>query len=365
MNRLINTDTFRTMIENLPDVIIVADQYEIITLINKEAETIFGYSASELIGKSISALAPERLKETYLSERKKIFSKYQKGRIPGNRKVKGKRKNGSEFDADVSISIVTYEGGFYSISSIRDITDVKVEENRLSQQNQTLETINKELEKYNYTISHDLKSPLQKIEALTTVLLDELKEGKSAEELKQVSDFIKESVTTAEKIITDTLDEARKTGCSNNETINIDELIEDLKKLLVIPGNFKFEFNCEFPFVPGKKINLLQVFMNLLSNSIKYNDKPNGEICVTCKDAGENYVFTFSDNGKGIAPEKLDKIFELFEKGTTSPSESHGIGLNTVKSIIESRGGNIKVESKVGVGTKFAFTWPKVKKRNQ
>src|SRR5690242_20673704 len=114
MNRIINTDAFKTMIENLPDMIIVADQNEIITLVNNQAEAIFGYSANELIGQSIATLAPDRLKEVYLSERKKIFNKYQKGRIPGNRKVKGRKKNGAEFDADISLSIVNYEGGFYS-----------------------------------------------------------------------------------------------------------------------------------------------------------------------------------------------------------------------------------------------------------
>lgn len=95
-----------------------------------------------------------------------------------------------------------------------------------------------------------------------------------------------------------------------------------------------------------------------MSNAIKYNDKEKGYIEISCSDLGSEYLFSLSDNGPGIPENEKENIFKLFEKHSQS-IQSHGVGLNTVKSILEARGGRIWVKSKFGEGAKFEFLWPK------
>lgn len=362
MKNLISSDVFKTMIEDLPDAIIITNEKGIIKAANKEVFRVFGYEPEELMGKEIEILIPGRSREIHKSHVKNYFKNPEKRGMARDRIIMGLRKDGSEFEADVALSPVKVGDEYYAISSTRDITKKRQDQKKLIEQNKNLEKINKELKEYGYTISHDLKAPLQRIGSLTNILLDEIKEGKDPEELKGVSGYIQDSISSAEKIIVDTLDEAKKENENPDEVIKMDELLDEINHLVTIPEHFKFKVNCKSQYIPGKKVKLLQILMNLLTNAVKYNDKPAGRITLTCVDARKNYLFTISDNGKGIAPEKLDKIFELFEKNPDKSVSSHGVGLSTVKSIIEIIGGKITVSSIEGKGTKVKFTWPKPKK---
>jgi two-component system, LuxR family, sensor kinase FixL len=356
----INSEMFHTIIENLQDAVIVIDKKGIIIAANTEVLKIYGYEPHELIGMELGILVPERFKETHKIHVKDSFENPVKKRMYGQKKIMALRKDGSEFMADIALSPFKVNDEHYYISSTRDITKQKQDDEALIEQNRDLGKINQELEKYNYTIAHDLKAPFQKISALTDALLEEIKEGKT-EDLKNLSDYIHQSISSAEKMITETLDEAKKKKeTSENELINIKELLEEINHLIIIPKHFQFKVNCNIPFMPGKKVQLLQVLMNLLTNAIKYNDKPSGEICLTCKDAVENYSLSLTDNGKGIPAEKLPNIFKLFKRNADESVDSHGVGLSTVKAIVESRGGTIIVSSEAGKGTKVKFTWPKI-----
>jgi PAS domain S-box-containing protein len=359
MKNLINSDVFKTMIEDLPDAIIIINHKGIITAANKEVLRVFGYQPEELIGEEIEILIPANLRDIHKKHVKDYFKKPEKKGMARDRIIMGLRKDGSEFEADVALSPVKVENEYYVISSTRDITKKRQNQGELIEQNKYLEKVNKELKKYGYTISHDLKAPLQRIGSLTHILLEEIKEGKDPEELKDVSGYIQDSISSAEKIIVDTLDEAKKEKKISDEKINMNELLDEITHLVTIPQNIKFKVNCKAAELPGKKVNLLQVLMNLLTNAVKYNDKKSGRITLTCKESVKNYLFTITDNGKGIPAEKLDTIFELFEKNSDESVSSHGVGLSIVKSIIESRGGKIKVSTIEGKGTTIKFSWPK------
>jgi signal transduction histidine kinase len=112
--------------------------------------------------------------------------------------------------------------------------------------------------------------------------------------------------------------------------------------------------------VVGGKIKFEQVFQNLLSNAIKFMDKSRGEVRIGYLDEGDRWKFSVADNGPGIAEKYHEKIFQIFQ--TLQPRdefESTGIGLTVVKKIIESYGGKIWVESRIGQGSTFFFTIPK------
>jgi signal transduction histidine kinase len=109
------------------------------------------------------------------------------------------------------------------------------------------------------------------------------------------------------------------------------------------------------------KVPLEAVFRNLINNAIKHHDRPDGRIEISCRENGAWYDFTVGDDGPGIPPESHEQIFQMFE--TLKPRDSvegSGMGLAIIKKIVESMGGRVGVDSAVGQGARFRFTWPKV-----
>ncbi|PSF38003.1 hypothetical protein C7H19_08050 [Aphanothece hegewaldii CCALA 016] len=114
------------------------------------------------------------------------------------------------------------------------------------------------------------------------------------------------------------------------------------------------------PLIVAKRLLLTQVFSNLISNAIKHHHRPDGQIIVSATEKGDGYEFIISDDGPGIAPEHHEKIFGIFQTlKAKDTKDSTGIGLSIVKKILETEGGAIVLESELGMGTTFRFTWPK------
>ena len=103
-----------------------------------------------------------------------------------------------------------------------------------------------------------------------------------------------------------------------------------------------------------------QVFSNLISNAIKHTDRDNSKVAISVQDIGDFYRFTVADNGKGIDPQYHQKIFAIFQSLTSKDDkESTGIGLSIVKKAVENQDGKVEVESQLGEGAVFSFTWKK------
>ena len=126
------------------------------------------------------------------------------------------------------------------------------------------------------------------------------------------------------------------------------------------PDNFKVKIQSSLPTIDGEKVVLDQVFSNLISNAIKYNDNPDPVIQIGYEDQGSVHCFYVKDNGPGIDEQFHEKIFAIFQTLQARDSiESTGVGLSIVKKIIEEKGGLVWVESVLGKGSKFIFTLPK------
>ena len=127
------------------------------------------------------------------------------------------------------------------------------------------------------------------------------------------------------------------------------------------PANIKITVASDMPVFKTIKIKILEVFQNLISNAIKYNNKKDGLIEIGCVDKADFYEFYVKDNGQGILPEHRHKVFELFNTGTGKAirETSTGFGLNIVKLIVEEQGGRIWVDSVPGEGSTFYFEWKK------
>lgn len=244
---------------------------------------------------------------------------------------------------------------------IQDITERKRAERQLTEYSLRLEKNNKELDQFAYIVSHDLKAPLRAINNLSAWLQDDL--GPSLpEEGRETLELMRGKVKRMEALINDILEYSR-IGRSQlpAEKIDVGILLFETIELLSPPPTIKVTVGRNMPVITAPKVMLTQVFSNLISNAIKYNDKPEGKIHVYVNTSEEFHEFTVEDNGPGIPQEHFEKIFMIFQTLQVKSSyESTGIGLTIVKRIIEEHGGKIWVESEVGKGTKFIFQWPVV-----
>ena len=223
---------------------------------------------------------------------------------------------------------------------------------------QNLENRNQELSDYAHMVSHDLKSPLRSIDALSAWLKEDYADQLN-EDANESFTLIRENVEKMDHLINGILQYStiNKNQDSTYE-VDLNPLIEDIMKSIILPEYIQFEIASELPIILGDTYRLQQLFQNLIENAIKYNDKPEGRIRLSVEDQRTHYQFSIQDNGKGIDKKYHEKIFNTFEKLENNP-DSSGIGLSIVKKIVKLYKGDIWVESEVGQGTTFYFTLKK------
>ena len=229
-------------------------------------------------------------------------------------------------------------------------------ENMLKQ----LEEKNKELEQFAFIAAHDLKSPLNGISSLTDILLDVPDQNLSAESVRMIQ-AIQNSSQQLSSMIAGLLDYYRldRELPEVKSPISKDELIRQISDLFGNEKDVEFKFRIEPDVLNTHGSALLQVLLNLISNAIKYGDKPITIIQVSADELKDGYKICVSDNGPGIDARFHSKLFGLFETVASSDRygrKGNGIGLATVKKLIERTGGTIHVHSQTGEGTTFEFT---------
>lgn len=222
-----------------------------------------------------------------------------------------------------------------------------------------LERKNRELDQFAYVVSHDLKAPLRGMYNVINWIEEDL-EKELSDPLRRYLEMLKGRIHRLECLIGGLLEYARAgKNNSEEEQVNANELLMEIKDLLIPPG-FNLIIHQPMPVLRTDKLRLQQVFMNLVSNAVKYHGGTNGRIEVGCTETHSHYKFSVSDNGVGIPAEYHEKIFGMFQTlREKNESESTGIGLAIVKKIVEEKKGKIRVFSEKGKGASFVFTWPK------
>ena len=235
-------------------------------------------------------------------------------------------------------------------------TSLNLMSEKLKKNIEDLEKQNKELNRFAYVVSHDLKAPVRGIHNVIQWIEEDLGHELSPELRKYLS-IIPQRTKRMEDLINGLLDYARTREKTQPEQVDTYALVKQIAGEL-IPRTFRFELH-EMPELFTERIKLEQVFSNLISNSVKYTKRPDGHIVITSRRIGDFYEFSVKDNGIGIAPEYHEKIFEIFQTlRERDESESTGIGLAITKKIIDDKHGSIKVNSQLGEGAEFIFTWP-------
>jgi len=262
----------------------------------------------------------------------------------------------------------------YFIATIQNITQRKKAAIALQKQKNDLLTVNlmltdtmaqleqrnEELDQFAYVTSHDLKAPLRAIVNLATWIEEDIGSTLPAENKEQFA-LLKSRVHRMEGLINGLLDYSRVDRThQSHERLDITELLHDIIDSISPPSAFNIELAPNLPVLEAKKTPLRQVFANLITNAVKHHDRSNGNIRISAREAGNFYEFAVSDDGPGIDPTYHEKIFVIFQTlKARDDLESTGIGLSLVKKIILAENGCISVESELGQGTTFTFTWPK------
>ncbi len=354
----------RAMFETAIDGIVIIDERGLIDAMNPAAVRLFGYAEAEVRGQNVSLLmpAPHRaLHDGYLEHYVRTGEK----RIIGTgREVEGLRKDGRTFPMDLTVAEMRLGERRMFTGVVRDISERKQAEERHRLLMEEISSANEELTSFAYVVSHDLKAPLRAIGSLADWLSTDYADKFDAEGKEHMRLLINRVHRMGGLI--DGILQYSRVGRVKEQLVAFDlpQTIADAIDLLAPPPSITISIDNMPARVWGEPTRIQQVFQNLLSNAIRYMDKPAGSIRIACVDADPMWHFSVADNGPGIDQRHFEKIFQLFQ--TLAPRdkvESTGVGLALVRKIVEMHRGKSGVESVLGQGSTFWFTLPKTPRR--
>ena len=220
-----------------------------------------------------------------------------------------------------------------------------------------LERVNQELKDYARILSHDLRAPLRGIHSLAEWIKEDNKDQLNEESNEHI-DLLLERVDYMDQLINGILTYSKLDIQDQKEKVDLNLTLEKVINSIDKPQNAKIECISPLPTLFVNRTHMLQLFQNLVSNAVKYNDKSQIEITISCQEKEDLFQFKIADNGKGIADRYFGKIFDKFEN-LDDKMKSSGLGLSIVKKIVHLYGGSIWLESEIGKGSKFHFTLAK------
>ncbi len=352
-------EQFRQVVEMAPNGMVMIDKSGVIEMVNSQAEAIFGYARSELLGQSIDMLLPTGFRAGHPHHRAAYFSDPRPRSMGSGRDLYGLRKDGSEFPVEIGLNPIVTSTGLKILSAIVDITARKQSELQLSNLVAQLTRSNDDLNNFAYVASHDLKSPLRGVDQLATWIAEDLGDSLSRETQDHLR-LMRSRISRMEMLLDDLLAYSR-VGQSDNPVgpVNTGNLVRDIFELAASQKNIQLLVDEEMPIVRAQKVPLELVLRNLINNAIKHHDKPRGTIWVQARAYPGGYEFLVRDDGPGIPPEHQKRVFTIFQ--TLKPRdevEGSGMGLAIVKKAVETVGGVVTLESDGKLGCAFRFTWP-------
>lgn len=343
------------------DSIIAMDHNGCVTEFNPAAELAFGYTRQEAIGKRLADLVvPARFREAHMAGLKRYVETGEAHVLGKRLELPAMRKDGSEFESELTITRNDSDGSPAFTGVLRDITERKKSEAEREQLIKALARSNQELDQFAYVASHDLKAPLRGIANLSQWIEEDLGEALAGENKSQM-ELLRGRVHRMEALIDGILQYSRAGRAkARPESIDTGVLVRDVVELMSPPRETTIQIEPDMPTVRAEKVPLQQVFMNLIGNAIKHTGRNSPLIDVSWSDAGPFFEFTVRDNGQGIASKYHERIFGIFQTlEARDKVEGTGIGLSVVQKIVEAKGGKVWVESEIGRGAQFKFLWPK------
>jgi PAS domain S-box-containing protein len=343
------------------DSIIAIDTGGLVTEFNPAAEEAFGYTREEAIGKRLADLiVPERFREAHVAGLKRFVETGEAHVIGKRLELPALRRDGSEFQSELTITRSDTGGELAFTGVLRDITSRKKAEAEREQLIKALGRSNQELDQFAYVASHDLKAPLRGIANLSQWIEEDLGDRLSGENKEQM-ELLRGRVQRMEALIDGILQYSRAGRVkAKPEEIDTGTMVADVIELMAPPEETKIVIEPGMPTVRSERVPLQQVFMNLIGNAVKHARSGSPLIEISWADAGPFFEFEVRDNGPGIAPQYHERIFGIVQPlEARDKVEGTGIGLSVVQKIVEAKGGKVWLESEPGKGARFKFLWPK------
>ena len=368
---------FRELLEAAPDAIIEVDRAGRIVLLNRGTEKQFGYTREELLGASVDILVPEALRAKHQHHREGYAAHPTTRPMGIQLLLEGRRKDGSLFPVEISLSPVQSEEGFRVTAVIRDVSERKQAEEalravqekyteELAERNRELERANRLKSEFLASMSHELRTPLHTVIGFSELLGEELEGPLNEKQRRFINHIHKDSLHLLE-LINDVLDLSKIESGRLSLRYEVFEFAAVLEESLASirphaqAKSQTIETDVAAPLpIEADRLRIKQVLVNLLSNAVKFTPE-GGRIGVLARVEDSHARIAVSDTGIGIPRSEHISVFDKFYQvsaTTKGVREGTGLGLAITKHLVEEHGGRISLRSQPGRGSEFTFTIP-------
>lgn len=353
----------QSILDTVPDAMIVIDERGIIQSFSAAAERLFGYMPSEVIGKNIKMMMPSPYRENHDGYLARYLNTGERRIIGIGRVVVGERKDGSTFPMELAVGEMKSGAQRYFTGFIRDLTERQKTEARLQELQSELVHISRltAMGEMASTLAHELNQPLSAIASYmkgSRRLLEQNTDERS-ETIRDAMDKAADQAMRAGQIIRRLRDFVAR-GESERRVESIAKLVEEASALALVGVkdqgiHVRFQISRSNDLALADKVQIQQVMLNLIRNAIEaMHDTSRRELLVSTSSASDDMLMiSVADTGPGIAPEISSQLFQPF---VTTKRQGMGVGLSISRTIVEAHGGRIWVEPNPGGGTVFRFT---------
>jgi PAS domain S-box-containing protein len=366
MQQVLPPDLYSSFLAISADAVIAIDDEQRIVFFNEGAERIFGWSASEVGGKYLAMLLPERFRAAHRGHVHGFGAAHGRARLMGERQeISGLRKSGEEFPAEASIQRMVIEGKTFYAAVLRDVSARYRAEEALRQAIRSRDDMMG-------IVSHDLRNPASAVKMLARSILAESREREDIPpDVTERVEVIQEAAAQIDALIQDLLDvtrlEAGRLAVSPRDVAPVPLVEAALFAMRTLAESSGVElvatYEDDLPLVHADPERVTQLLSNLVGNALKFTPA-NGRVEVRVQPYNEGVLVSVTDTGEGIPSDQLPHVFDrFFQVSSTRMGARHGagLGLPIARGIVEAHGGTIWIESAQGRGTTVRFTLPRAR----